>query len=320
MIKIIIGLVVIGIVLSQSAFVIYPPEQAVILQFGKPVRTIQEPNLYFKLPLVQDLLIFDRRILVADARSAEYITLDKKRLTVDTVSRWKIVKPLAFYQSVNNYRGAMARLDDIIFGSLRKEIASHKFKDFIREERENIMEQVTKETQKQVQRFGIDVIDVRIKRVDLPEEVQNSVFARMRAERERIAKRYRAEGEERGREIRAKANKEKEIILAEAYRKAQTLKGEGDAEATAIYANAYGKDEEFYSFLRHLDVYKKIFDQDSTFLLRPDSSLLQFLESPGQPLQRPRNARPDVNHIKPDTSTTIKPDVMPDARPGQTAK
>jgi membrane protease subunit HflC len=309
MVKIIIGLAVIGIVVSQAAYIIYPPEQALILQFGKPVRTIDEPNLYFKYPVVQDLIVFDKRILVADARPAEYITLDKKRLTVDTVTRWKIIKPLEFYQSVTNYTGAAARLQDIIFGRLRQEIANHNFKDFIREERENIMDQVTAETRQQVERFGIEVIDVRIKRVDLPEEVQNSVFARMKAERERIAKRYRAEGEEQGREIRAKADKEREIILAEAYRKSETLRGEGDAEATTVYAKAYGKDIEFYSFLRHLDVYKKVFSQDTTLLLRPNSSLLKFLESPGRPLKRAGDVLPQVR--RPGGKTDVKPDVEP---------
>ncbi len=305
MVKIIIGLAVIGIVVSQAAFIIYPPEQALILQFGKPVRTIQEPNLYFKYPAIQDLIVFDRRILVADARPAEYITLDKKRLTVDTVTRWKITNPLDFYQSVTNYVGAMARLQDIIFGRLRQEIANHNFKDFIREERENIMDQVTLETRQQVKRFGIEVIDVRIKRVDLPEEVQNSVFARMRAERERIAKRYRAEGEEKGREIRARADKDQEIILAEAYGKSQVLRGEGDAEATAVYAEAYGKDIEFYSFLRHLEVYGKVLPQDTTLLLSPKSPLLHYLASPGQRPRLGAGAQPPMRPVG-------KPDVKPD--------
>lgn len=309
MIKIIIGLAVIGIIISQAAFIIYPPEQALILQFGKPIRTIQEPDLYFKYPVVQDLIVFDKRILVADARPAEYITLDKKRLTVDTVTRWKIINPLEFYQSVTNYNGATARLQDIIFGRLRQEIANHNFKEFIREKREDIMDQVTLETQQQVKRFGIEVIDVRIKRVDLPDEVQNSVFARMRAERERIAKRYRAEGEEQGREIRASADKEQEIILAQAYGKSEVLRGEGDAEATAIYAKAYGKDKEFYSFLRHLDVYKKVFAQDATLLLSPHSSLLQFLESPGLPLKRAADVQPAAR--RPLGKTEVKPDVDP---------
>lgn len=309
MVKILIGLVVIGIVASQSAFIIFPGEQALILQFGKPVRTIQEPNLYFKYPLVQDLIAFDNRILVADARPAEYITLDKKRLTVDTVARWKIVKPLEFYQSVTNYTGATARLQDIIFGRLRQEIANHNFKEFIREKRERIMDQVTLETRQQAKRFGIEVIDVRIKRVDLPDEVQNSVFARMRAERERIAKRYRAEGEEQGREIRASADKEREIILAEAYGKSEVLRGEGDAEATTVYANAYGKDKEFYSFLRHLDVYGKVFVRDTTLLLRPGSPLLQFLDSPGNLSRRAPGAQPTVG--RPASKTEVKPDVEP---------
>jgi len=309
MVKIIIGLAIIVIVASQAAFVIYPSQEALILQFGKPIRTILEPNLYFKYPLIQDLVILDKRILVTDARPAEYITLDKKRLVVDTVTRWKIVDPLDFFRSVSNYSSAAARLQDIIFGRLRQEIANHNFKDFIREERENIMEQVTKETRLQVKRFGIEVIDVRIKRVDLPEEVQNSVFARMRAERERIAKRYRAEGEEQGREIRAKADKEREIILAEAYRKSEVLRGEGDAEATAVYAKAYGKDKEFFSFLRHLDVYKKIFDKDTTLLLRPNSSLLQFLDSPGRPSNRDAGMQAPAR--RPGGKTEVKPDVEP---------
>jgi membrane protease subunit HflC len=229
---------------------------------------------------VQDVVVIEKRILAAEATPAEYITLDKKRLTVDTVSRWRIVEPLTFYQTVRTYSGAIARLNDIIFARLRQEIANHNFKEFIRQEREDIMKSVTDGTAELAKRFGIEVIDVRIKRVDLPAEVQNSVFARMKAERERIAKRYRAEGDEQAREIRANANKEKEIIMAEAYRKSQALRGDGDAEATAIYAQAYGKDEEFYSFMRHLELYQKTFGAETTILLRPDSDLLKYLDTP----------------------------------------
>jgi modulator of FtsH protease HflC len=281
MIKIIVAVIVLVFLLLQSAFTIGEWEQGIVLQFGKPERTIREPGLYFKYPFVQDLIVLDKRILAAEARPAEYITLDKKRLTVDTVSRWKIEDPLVFYQTVKNQIGAIARLNNIIMTGLRQEVAKRDFKSFIREDREKIMDLVTKATGEEVRRFGIRVIDVRIKRVDLPEEVQASVFARMKAERERIAKRYRAEGEEQAREIRANANKEKEILLAEAYRKSETLRGEGDAEATTIYAQAYGKDPEFYSFVRHLDVYQKAFGADTTILLRPDSSLLRFLDNPG---------------------------------------
>lgn len=280
MTKLIAALGVIAFIASQSLFIVQEWEQGLILEFGKPVRIIQEPGLYAKYPFIQELLVFEKRILAAEARPAEYITLDKKRLTVDTVSRWLITDPLAFYQTVRNYSGAIARLNDIIFARVRQEIANHNFKDFIREERERIMAQVTTGTEEQAKRFGIKVIDVRIRRVDLPEEVQNSVFARMKAERERIAKRYRAEGEEQAREIRANANKEREIILAEAYRKAETLRGLGDAEATRIYAKAYGQDPDFFSFIRHIDAYERIFASDTTLLLRPDSQLMRFFDTP----------------------------------------
>lgn len=282
----IIGIVVLGlVVVSQTFFVIQEWEQGLVLEFGKPVRIVQQPGLYAKYPLVQELLVFEKRIMPAEARPAEYVTVDKKRLTVDTVSRWKIVDPLVFYQTVRNEPGAVARLNDIIFARLRQEVANHTFKGFIREEREKIMAQVTLGTAEAAKPFGISVIDVRIKRVDLPEEVQASVFARMKAERERIAKRYRAEGEEQAKEIRANAEKEREIILAEAYRKGAVLRGEGDAEATGIYAAAYGRDKEFYSFIRHLEVYKQILGAEATVLMKPDSSLLRYLYSPGAATQ-----------------------------------
>jgi modulator of FtsH protease HflC len=280
MVKVLIVVFLAAIVVGQSAFVVQQWEQGLILEFGKPVRIIQEPGLYFKTPFIQDLTLFEKRILTAEARPAEYITLDKKRLTVDTVSRWRISQPLLFYQTVRNYAGAIARLNDITFARLRQEIGNHNFKEFIREEREKIMNQVTDGVEEQARRFGIDVIDVRIRRVDLPEEVQNSVFARMKAERERIAKRYRAEGDEQAREIRARADKDKEIILAEAYGKAQSLKGEGEAESAKIYAEAYNKDVDFFRFVRTMESYKTIFQENTTFLLKPDSSLLRFLESP----------------------------------------
>jgi modulator of FtsH protease HflC len=288
-----LSLVVAGIVIlmlvTQSLYTIAEWQQGLILQFGAHVRTIEKPGLNFKYPFVQDLLVFDKRILAAEARPSEYITLDKKRLTVDTVSRWKIVHPLEFYQTVRNHSGATARLNEIISARLRQEIANHDFKQFIREERQKITEKVTTETKHAAKGFGISVIDVRIKRVDLPEDVQASVFARMKAERERIAKRYRAEGEEKGREIRAGADKEREIIFAEAYRQSEVLRGEGDAEATDVYADAYGKDEEFFSFYRHLEVYRKVLISDTTLLLRPDSPLLKYLDADGAP-KRPTTA------------------------------
>ena len=280
--RLIIGLgLVLVFVAAQAAFTIGEWEQGMVVQFGNPKRIIQEPGLYFKMPVAQNLVRFEKRVLTTDARESEYITLDKKRVLVDHVSRWRIDDPLQFYRSVRDRIRAMARLDDIISARLRQEIATHNFLDLIREKREDIMAIVTKDTRETAKSFGIEVTDVRIKRLDLPEEVQASVFARMRAERERIAKRYRAEGEEQAQQIRASADREREVILATAYESSEKLKGEGDAEATSIYANAFGKDAEFYAFTRRLQAYEKILSNDTTLLLNPDSELLNYLQSPG---------------------------------------
>ena len=280
--RIIVGLgLVLVFVAAQAAFTIGEWEQGMVVQFGNPKRIIQEPGLYFKLPVAQNLVRFEKRVLTTDARESEYITLDKKRVLVDHVSRWRIEDPLEFYRSVRDRIRAMARLDDIISARLRQEIATHNFLDLIREKREDIMAIVTKDTRETAKTFGIEVTDVRIKRLDLPEEVQASVFARMRAERERIAKRYRAEGEEQAQQLRAAADREREVILATAYESSEKLKGEGDAEATSIYANAFGKDAEFYAFTRRLQAYEKILSNDTTLVLNPDSELLNYLQSPG---------------------------------------
>jgi len=280
MVKLFVGLgLALLVLIPQFAFTIGEREQGLIVQFGNPQRTIQEPGLYFKMPFVQTLVRIDKRVLTTDARTAEYLTLDKKRVMVDQISRWRIIAPLDFYRSVRDLQRAQARLDDNIAARLRQEIAGHNFLDLVRQKREEIMATVTKDVRETVKSFGIEVIDVRIKQVDLPQEVQASVFARMRAERERIAKRYRAEGEERAREIRAGADREREIILATAYETSQKLSGEGDAQASAIYAQAFGQDPEFYSFTRRLQAYEKILGGGTTLVLHPDSELLRYLQS-----------------------------------------
>jgi modulator of FtsH protease HflC len=281
MARLLIGLgLVVAFALVQTAFTIGEREQGMIVQFGNPQRILQEPGLYFKLPILQNLVRFEKRVLTTDAQTAEYLTLDKKRVLVDHVSRWRIQDPLEFYRSVRDQERAMARLDDLISARLRQETARHNFLDFVREKREEIMQVVTKDTKETATSFGIDVLDVRIKGLDLPKEVQASVFARMRAERERIAKRYRAEGEERAQEIRAGADREREVILATAYETSQKLNGEGDANATTIYAQAFGQDPEFYAFTRRLQAYEKILNTGTTLVLSPDSELLRYLQNP----------------------------------------
>ncbi|HLD77774.1 MAG TPA: protease modulator HflC, partial [archaeon] len=268
-------------VAMQAVYVIDEREQAIITMFGQPLRTVREQGLYLKLPLIHTLQRFDKRVLSSDAQAIEYLTLDKKRVVVDHISRWRIVDPLEFYRTARTEAGAFVRLDDIITGRMREEIANYPFIDFVREKREAIVQAVTKDAQVLTrEQFGIELIDVRIKRLDLPREVQQSVFARMQAERQRIAKKYRAEGEERAREVRAEASKEAQIILAKAYEKAQALLGAGDAQATAIYASAYEKDPDFYSFLRRLETYERSLVKDTTLVLDAGSDLLKYLARP----------------------------------------
>jgi membrane protease subunit HflC len=272
--------VLVTTVLGGATYVVPEWQQAIVTQFGQPIRTVREPGLYWKLPVVHTVTFFDRRVLAADTGGAEYLTLDKKRLLIDHISRWEIVDPLEFYRTVRDERGAMARLDDIITARLRQEVGKEIFKEIIREKRETIMETVTMEARTLSAPFGVHVLDVRVKRADLPPEVQASVFARMQAERQRIALRYRAEGEEKGREIRANADKQREIILAKAYQESQGLRGAGDAEATAVTGQAFGRDPVFYGFLRRLESYERVFSPETTIVLRPDSDLLRYLDSP----------------------------------------
>ena len=268
------------LILSGATYVVPEWEQAIVTRFGQPIRTVREPGLYWKLPILHTVTPFDKRVLAADPAGGEYLTLDKKRLVIDHISRWEIVDPLQFFRTVLDERGAMARLDDIITARLRQEVAKVNFKETIRERREAIMETVTAATRELAAPFGIRVVDVRIKRADLPPEVQASVFDRMQAERQRIALRYRAEGEEKGREIRAEADKQREIILAKAYADSQRLRGEGDAQATAVTGRAFGQDPGFYGFLRRLETYEQVFAEGTTIVLRPGSDLLRYLESP----------------------------------------
>jgi modulator of FtsH protease HflC len=278
---VILGIVIVlAFVAMQAIYIIREGQQGIVFQFGNPVRVVRDPGIYVKAPFIQDLVLLDKRILGTLPQTAEYLTLDKKRVVVDHISRWQITDPLLFYRTVRTETGAAARLDQIIAGRLREEIARQNFVDIVRLKREAIMEVVTDGAREPAASFGITLVDVRIQRIDLPTEVQASVFARMQAERNRIAKRYRAEGEERAIEIRAEAEKEREITLATAYQESQILRGEGDALAAAIYADAFGRDLEFYSLTRLLQVYGNIIDGNSTIVLPPQSDLLRYLQSP----------------------------------------
>ena len=279
-------LIVIGIIAVltyvglSSIFVVDETEQAIVTQFGNPKRTVTAPGLYFKTPLIQDVTRMESRILGSDTPPQEYLTLDKKRLVADPITRWRIIEPLTFYKTVHNEIGAKARLDDMVNSEMRRELASHNFGDIVGNARDPMMQKVTANVRRLTKKFGIYVVDVRIKRADLPKEVQESVYQRMRAERERVAKKYRAEGEREAAMIRAETDKKKTIILAEAYEKAQKLRGAGDSQSIQIYAEAYNRDPEFYSFVRSLEAYETSMTEKSSLVLSTNSDLFRYLADP----------------------------------------
>jgi membrane protease subunit HflC len=268
------------VLVPQVLFTLDEREQAIITQFGAYIRTITEPGLHAKLPFVQTVHRFDKRILATDAEPAEYLTLDKKRLVVDYVARWQIKDPLAFFISVATLEGARARIEDIVYSELRQAISGQDFAPVTAEHREPTMNAVANTARARMQAFGIELIDVRIKRADLPREVQQSVFARMVAERERIAKRYRSEGEEEAAKLRAETNKQREIILAQAYDRSRRLEGEGDGAATSVYAGAYEQNPRFYGFVRTLEAYDDILTPETLLVLPGDAALFRLLNGP----------------------------------------
>ena len=274
----IVVLLIIGaIIASQALFLVDETKQAIILQLGEPIKTIQTPGLNTKTPFLQNVIYFEKRVLSSDAPPQEYLTSDKKRLVVDHVTRWQITDPLLFFKAVRTEAGARARLNDIVFSELRRELATVEFRDIIAQERENIMERVAESSAEKASEFGIEVVDVRTKRADLPEEVEQSVFNRMRAERQRESSLFRAQGEEQANIIRAQADREATVTRAEGEREAQRLRGEGEAEAIGIYAEALSQDPEFFAFTRRLEAYGVVLKQGDTVIIPADSEFFRFL-------------------------------------------
>ena len=274
----IIILLVIIIGLPQIFFILDETEQAVVVQMGNPVRVITSPGLNIKKPFIQNVLKFEKRLLEYDSAPAEILTKDKKNLVLDNYCRWRIVDSLKFLESVGTETRAQSRLDDIVYAELRVQLGLHDLVDVISNVRESMMKKVTEASNQKAHRYGIEILDVRIKRADLPPENEKHVFGRMRAEREREAKKYRSEGEEEALKIRANTDKEKKIILAEAYKKAQQVRGEGEAKAVKIYADAYNLDPDFYYFTRTLEAYKKSLPENTTFVSSADNEFFEYLK------------------------------------------
>lgn len=273
----VIGLVILFVVLYNSVFTVKMTENAVILQLQEYKKTVTEPGLHFKIPLIQSVTYFSKQLLVNDDEPYEVITKDKKTLLIDNYSMWRIIDPLKFLQTVRTERGGASRLDDLIKSELRVELGTHDLVDAIVHTREQIMKKVTEEVDKKAREYGIQVVDVRIKRADLPPEIANSIFNRMRTERERIAKEYRSEGKEEATKIRAETDKEKTILMADAYEKEQKIRGEGEKESIRIYAEAYSSDPNFYAFIRSMEAYRNSLKTDTTVVMDEKSDFLKFL-------------------------------------------
>lgn len=280
--SVLVAIIALVIVASSSVYVIDETEQAIVTQFGQYKGSAVAPGLNFKIPFLQEVHRMERRVIARDTAAGDYLTLDKKKLVADPVTRWKIVDPLTFFKSVRDEVRAARRLDDIVKSELRSEISSHPFGDIIGSARTPLMSAVTERVREKAKEYGIHVVDVRIRRADLPRDVQESVFARMRAERDREAKRYRSEGAEEAAKIRARTDKEVTIVLAKAYQEAEKLKGEGDGESTRIYAGAYGKDPEFYTFTRTLEAYEKAITPETELIMSTDSELFRYLARPSE--------------------------------------
>ena len=278
--KFFIGIVIIAIIILFNAlFIVRQTQQTLILQFGDPIRIIQKPGLNIKIPLIQTAIYYDVRILEFDAEVEEVILSDQKRLLVDAFIRYKIVDPLRFYQAVGNENGFKARVTGLLSGSLRRVMGGDPLEVVLSQNRESLMEKIQEGINLEAVNFGVSIVDVRIKRADLPKANSEAIFGRMRAEREKEARQFRAEGAEESQKIKAKAEKDKVIIVAEARKKSQIIKGIGDEEAVKIYANAFNKDKEFFAFYRSMEAYKQAFlegEDDPTLILSPDSDFFKY--------------------------------------------
>ncbi len=274
-----LGLVALAIIWG-STYIVYQPEQAIVLQFGEPVRWVKEPGLKFKIPLIQNVVFYDTRLLNLDPPAQEVVLNDKKRLDVDSFTRYQIVDPLKFYQTVKTETQARSKLEEIVNSSLRKVLGRVTLTELLSQQRTQIMADISKTVKKDAEAIGVSVADVRIRRADLPIEVMQAINERMKTERQRDAKEFRAKGQQKAQNIRATADKEAAIIVAEAEKQSQILRGEGDKETVAIWNKIVGQDVEFYEFYRSLEAYRKsLGDAETSFVLSPDSQFFKYFNA-----------------------------------------
>ncbi len=282
LLSLIAAVVVVGLLVAAFAlFTVGERQSALVLQFGNPKASITEPGLHFKKPFIQNVKYFESRVLDFDDEARTYVTSDKKNLIIDSYAKWRIEQPLQFYITVQNELSAQSRLGDLIRSNLREEIGKRNLQETVSGERRQVMKNLTDAVSRQAGNLGIEVLDVRIKRTDLPKENEKAVYDRMAAEREREAREYRAEGAEKAEEIMAQADRRRSEILAEARREAEEIKGQADASATEIYNQAYSLDPEFFALFRSLQSYEMSFAGGEIMVLSPDSEYFRFFGDAG---------------------------------------
>lgn len=279
---VIVGIVAVLVLLSaESLFVVNQTEQAIVLQFGEPVREIKKPGLKMKIPFIQKVVIYENRLLNLDPPAQEVVLNDKKRLDVDSFTRYRIVNPLKFYQTVRTEIQAQSKLEEIVNSSVRKVLGRITLQELLSQKRTQIMADISKAVKHDAEQIGVNVADVRIRRADLPLEVLQAINARMKTERERDAKEFRATGQQEAQKIRAAAEKEQAVIIADAEKQAQIIRGEGDSQAIEIWNQAAGQDVGFFAFYRSLEAYKKSLgsDKGDTFMvISPDSEFFEYFQ------------------------------------------
>lgn len=273
------GVVAVALLLiaNSALFTVSQAEQALVLRFGAPRETIRDPGLKFKAPFIEDVVRYDARLLEVDPPAEQILLADQKRIEVDTFTRFRISDPLKFYQAVRTEEAARVRLREMINGSLRRILGNVMLPAVLSEERTKIMQEIHNQVSAEAAPLGIAIADVRIRRADLPEETSQSIYDRMKSERERQAREHRAQGSERAQQIRSRAERERTVILAESQRQAQILRGEGDAEASRIFAQAYNRDPQFFGLYRSLQAYRHtLADGNTSMVLSPDSEFFRY--------------------------------------------
>jgi membrane protease subunit HflC len=273
--------VIAAIIAYGSLFTVYQTRQALVVRLGNPVRVVSEPGLHLKLPLVDSIISIDKRILDLESPAQEVIASDQKRLVVDAFARYKIQDPLKFYQTVGSIEGANSRLATLLISALRRVLGESTFIQVVRDERPQLTAKMREQLDREAAAFGIVVVDVRIRRADLPEQNSQAVYQRMQTERQRIAAQVRAQGSQRSQEIRSKADRDVTVLIAEATSKAEQIRGEGDAERNRVFADAYGRDRDFFGFYRSMQAYETgLRHNDTRMLLKPDSDFFRYFGDP----------------------------------------